>query len=134
MLKVLAKGMPLPLACIKNSRSLIYVGNLVDGLIACAIHPAAAGETYLISDGEDVSTPDLLRQLGLAMGRSVHLVPCPLIILRLGGRLFKRSNQIERLIGSLCVDSSKIRHQLKWMPPYSLRQGLQKTVHRSIEQ
>jgi nucleoside-diphosphate-sugar epimerase len=76
MLKVLTKGIPLPLASIHNQRSLVYVGNLVDSLIACATHPAAAGQAYLVSDGEDISTPDLLRQLGAAMGHPARLFPC----------------------------------------------------------
>jgi nucleoside-diphosphate-sugar epimerase len=133
MLKVLARGIPLPLSRVRNVRSLIYVDNLVDGLIACAIHPAAAGQTYLISDGDDVSTPNLLRQLGFAMNRSVHLLPCPLIMLRLGGRLLGMSAQIERLIGSLSINSTKIRHELNWVPPYSLQQGLKMTVNKLIE-
>ena len=85
MLKVLAKGIPLPLASCSNLRSLVYVENLVDALIVCATHPAAAGQTYLVSDGEDISTPDLLRRLGAAMGHPARLFPCPLGIVETGG-------------------------------------------------
>jgi nucleoside-diphosphate-sugar epimerase len=128
MLKVLAKGIPLPLASVHNRRSLIYVGNLVDALILCATHPAAAGQTYLVSDGEDISTPDLLHQLGAAMGRPARLFPCPLALLKLGGRLTGKSDQVERLLGSLRVESGKIRRELNWTPPYTLQQGLQATA------
>ena len=124
MLKVLAKGIPLPLASVENRRSLIYVGNLVDALIICAAHPAAAGQTYLVSDGEDVSTPDLLCQLGTAMGHPARLFPCPQALLKLAGRLVGKADQIERLLGSLQVDSSKIRRELGWIPPFTLQEGL----------
>lgn len=124
MMKVLGRGIPLPLASVRNLRSLVYVGNLVDALILCATHPAAAGQTYLVSDGEDVSTPELLRQLGEAMGSPVRLIPCPPIFLRLGGRLIGKFDQIERLTGSLRVDCDKIRRELGWQPPFTLRDGL----------
>lgn len=132
MLKTLSKGIPLPLASLRNVRSLIYVGNLVDALIACATHPSAAGQTYLVSDGEDVSTPSLLRQLGAAMMRPARLLPCPLFLLRLGARLLGKSEQMERLTGSLRVDSGKIRRELMWMPPFSLQQGLCITARESL--
>jgi len=133
MLKILARGMPLPLSSVRNLRSLIYVENLVDALFACATHSAAAGQTYLVSDGEDVSTPDLLRQLGNAMERPARLFPCPPALLKLAGRLIGRTGQVERLLGSLRVDSGKIRRELDWKPPYSLQQGLQATAawHRT---
>lgn len=128
MLKVLRRGIPLPLASVLNLRSLVYVENLVDALITCARHPAAAGQTYLVSDGEDVSTPDLLRSLGDALGRPARLLPCPVALLQLGARLLGKSGQIERLLGSLRLDSSKIRRELGWQPPYSLQQGLRASV------
>ena len=128
MLKVLVRQIPLPLASVRNLRSLVYVENLADALITCATHPAAAGQTYLVSDGEDISTPDLLRRLGEAMGCPATLFPCPPVLLKLAGRLTGKSSQIERLLGSLQVDSGKIRRELNWTPPYTLQQGLQKTA------
>ncbi len=128
MIKVLAKGIPLPFASVKNLRSLIYVENLVDALILCTTHPKAAGQTYLVSDGEDISTPDLLRKLSIAMGKPAKLLPCSPIFMRLAGRLFGRSDQIEKLIGSLQVDSSKIRRELGWNPPFTLDEGLKAAV------
>jgi len=127
MLRVLSRGIPLPLASVRNLRSLIYVKNLVDALIVCATHTAAVGQTYLVSDGEDISTPDLLRRLGAEMGHPARLVPFPPSLLKLLARLIGKSGQVERLLGSLQVDSGKIRSELNWTPPYSLQQGLKAT-------
>jgi nucleoside-diphosphate-sugar epimerase len=130
MIKVLAKGLPLPFASVHNRRSLVYVGNLVDALILCATHPLAVGQTYLVSDGEDISTPDLLRQLGAAMGHTARLFHCPTALLQLAGRMTGKADQVDRLLGSLQVDSGKIRRELGWMPPYTLDQGLRATADR----
>ncbi|TAJ80684.1 MAG: SDR family oxidoreductase [Gallionellaceae bacterium] len=128
MLRVLAKGIPLPLASVRNLRSLVYVENLADALIACIGHPAAAGQTYLVGDGEDISTPDLLRHLGAALAHPAHLFPCPPALLQLAGRLTGKADQVERLLGSLQVDSGKIRRELNWIPPCTVQQGLQATA------
>lgn len=128
LLKVLAKRIPLPLASVCNQRSLVYVENLSDALTVCAAHPAAAGQTYLVSDGEDISTPGLLRRLGEAIGRPARLFPCPPALLKWAGALTGRSAQVERLMDSLQVDSGKIRRELNWTPPYTLQQGLQATA------
>ena len=132
MLKVLVKGIPLPLASVNNRRSLVYVGNLVDALILCAKHPLAVGQTYLVSDGDDISTPDLLRQLGVAMGHPARLLPCPATLLQLLGRMVGKADQVERLLGSLQVDSGKIRRELGWKPPYTVSRGLQVTAESQI--
>lgn len=128
MLKVIYKRLPLPLASVHNRRSFIYVENLVDALIMCATHPAAAGQAYLVSDGEDISTPQLLRELGAGMGRPARLFPCPSRLLEVAGAMVGKSAQVQRLLGSLQVDSGKIRRELNWTPPYSLQQGLQATA------
>lgn len=112
----------------RNARSLIYVGNLADAFILCATHPAAAMQTYLVSDGEDLSTPDLLHRLGRAMGKPPRLLPCPPALLKATGTLAGRGAQIDRLLGSLRVDSGKIRGELGWSPPYSVVEGLKATV------
>lgn len=93
MLQALHQGLPLPLGTIDNLRSLVYVENLVDALVLCANHPAAANNTYLVSDGEDVSTPELLRKLAEALDTSVRLFPMPRSFLRLGGRYLERQRQ-----------------------------------------
>jgi len=122
------RGLPLPLGSIRNSRSLIYLGNLVDAMVTCVTHPRAAGKIFLVSDGEDVSTPELIRQLAQAMERRPHLVPFPPALLRLAGLLTGKSAEVERLLGSLCVDSAKIRRELQWTPPFSMTQGLRETA------
>jgi len=130
MLRVVTMGIPLPFAGVKNQRELIYVGNLVDALITCATHPAAAGNTYLVGDGESVSTPYLLRGLAKAIGVSSRVFAWPVGLLKLMGALLGKADQVERLFGSLQVDSSKIRRELGWEPPYRLQEGLNKTVVR----
>ena len=128
MMKVLAKGIPLPLSAVRNLRSLVYIENLVSALILCSTHPNAAGKAYLVSDGEDVSTAELLRQLGEAMGQPARLFACSPTLLKLAGRLIGKTEQLDRLLGSLQVDSSKIRGELGWVPPVSFAEGIKKTV------
>lgn len=128
MMGAVAGHAPMPFASVRNQRSLIYVNNLVDALIACATHSAAAGQTYLVCDGEDISTPDLLRQLAAVMGVSSRLFPCPPALLRLAAKLTGKSEQMERLLGSLQIDDAKIRRELNWQPPFSLNQGLRATA------
>jgi len=128
MLKVISHRIPLPVASVNNKRSFIYVDNLVDVVIKCATHPAAAGQTYLVSDGEDISTPELCRILGEGMNCSAHLFRCPTMILKFAGAMVGQSEQVARLLGSLQVDSNKIRRELEWSPPYTLKQGLEITA------
>lgn len=128
MLRVLASGVPLPLASVDNRRSLIYVDNLADALIACAAHPAAAGQTYLVSDGEDMSTPTLLRALAGPLGVPAWLFPFPPWLFKTLARLAGRGEQADRLLGSLRVESGKIRGQLDWIPPHTAQHGLQATA------
>lgn len=128
MIKALQRGLPLPLASIKNLRSFIYVENLVDALVLCAAHPSAAGKIYLVSDGQDISTPDLLKKLSVAMGHSLWLLPCPPALIDILGRLLGKSDQVDRLLGSLQVDISKIRRELGWQPLFSLDEGLKVTT------
>jgi nucleoside-diphosphate-sugar epimerase len=128
ILRALIEGMPLPLASVRNLRSLIYIENLVDAIRICAIHPAATGQTFLLSDGDDISTPNLTRQLALAMCKPARLFPFPTSLLRIAGKLLGKSEQIGRLLGSLQIDSGKIRRELNWQPPCTLQTGLQTTV------
>jgi len=128
LLGVLRRRLPLPLASVRNRRSLIYVGNLVDALIRCATHSAAAMQTYLVCDGDDLSTSDLLRRLGQTMGKPALLLPFPTGVLRLAGKVTGKSAAIGRLLGSLRVDDRKIRRELGWTPPYSVAEGFRATV------
>ena len=128
LLDWVARGAPLPLASIDNRRSLIHVGNLADAAIKAADAPQAAGQTYLVADGEDVSTPDLVRALARALGVRARLLPCPPGLLRFGAALAGRQDEISRLAGSLRVDSARIRRELQWRPPFTLMQGLAQTA------
>jgi nucleoside-diphosphate-sugar epimerase len=128
MMTIVKKGIPLPFSSIENLRSLIYVENLVSALILCAINPNASGQTYLLSDGHDVSTPDLLRYIGNAIMRPARLFACSPVLLKFLGKLSGKSNEINRLLGSLQVDSSKIRKELGWIPPFSFYDGIKRTA------
>lgn len=128
LLKTLRTGVPLPLALVENRRSLIFLGNLVDALMHCAQDTRAAGRTYLVSDGEDLSTPELIQRLAKALGVSARLWNFPLPLLRLIGQVLGKSMVIERLLGSLQIDSSRIRRELDWHPPCSVDDGLAETA------
>lgn len=128
MLKLVGSGLPCPLGAVQNKRSLIGLDNLVDLLIRCVDHPAAAGQTFLVSDDEDLSTPDLLRHMAAAMGRSARLLPLPVPLLRLVGSALSRRSEIDRLVESLQVDSSHTRQVLRWTPPVCVREGIRRMV------
>ena len=128
LLDIIMSGRPLPFGSVKNQRSLLFVGNLTDVIIHCLGHPMAVGETFLISDGEDVSTPALIVKLATAMQRSVWLLPCPPWLLRLAAAALGRTADADRLLRSLSVDISKIRQQLGWMPPHPMAQGIEETA------
>ena len=122
-------GLPLPLRGLNNRRSLIYVDNLADALIECAVNPRADGQTFLVSDGDDVSLPELVTRVGRAFGRRIWLFPAPLRVMRATAKITGRSAALERLLGSLTVDSRFIREQLQWQPPYSMDAGLEFTAN-----
>src|SRR3989338_2680099 len=128
LLAAIDRGVPLPLASANNTRSLVYVGNLVDALISCATHPAAAAQTYLVSDGEDVSTAVLVEKIARALGRNNRSFHFPPALLRAVATLAGRSEQVDRLFGSLRVSNEKICGELSWSPPYTLDQGLRATA------
>jgi nucleoside-diphosphate-sugar epimerase len=128
LMRAVARGWPLPLASIRNARSLLYVGNLADA-IACCLGDARSGlHTYLLSDREDVSTPELIRRLSAAFGRPARLLPVPAAWLEAGLRVLGRSGAYERLAGSLQVDSSAIAADLGWNPCSAMEAGLRETV------
>jgi nucleoside-diphosphate-sugar epimerase len=128
LLRLVARGWPLPLASIHNRRSLVGVQNLCSLLEVCVHHPAAANEVFLVSDGEDISTPELIRMLAVAMGKPCRLWPFATAMLAMASQLFGQRDAWQRLAGSLQVDISKARQQLGWEPPFSLEQGLAETV------
>jgi len=128
MMHWVARGIPLPLGSIHNRRSMVALDNLVDLLTTCCNHPAAAGQTLLVSDDEDVSTTDLLRRTAVAMGKPSRLVPFPESLLNFGATLLGKRDLAHRLCGSLQVDIVKTRKVLDWKPPLTLDQGLRKAV------
>jgi nucleoside-diphosphate-sugar epimerase len=128
LLKVVSRGWPLPLGRIDNRRSLIYVDNLADLLLLAAVHPAAAGRALLVADGPPVSTPELIRRMGRALGRPVRLAAVPEPWLRLAGRATGRSAAVDRLLGSLEVDDSPTRQLLGWREPVPPAEGLRRTA------
>jgi nucleoside-diphosphate-sugar epimerase len=128
MMRWLQKGIPLPLGAIHNQRSLVALDNLVDLIITCLDHPAAANQVFLAGDGEDLSTPELLRRLGLAMGKPARLLPVPVPLLQAGASLLGRRDMAQRLCESLQVDISKARNLLGWNPPTSVDEGLRRTA------
>ena len=128
LLQLVKRNWPLPFGCVQNCRSLLYVENLASALTLCVDHPSAIGETYLVSDAENISTPDLIVHLARQLGVPTKLLPVPTGVLRALGTLTGKSGEFERLLGSLRVDSSKIRRDLGWSQPYTMAEGLQKTA------
>ena len=119
------RGVPLPMGAIRNQRSLIATDNLVSFLQRCMDHPAAADETFLVSDGQDLSTAELVRGMAAALDRPARLLPVPCGLLRAAGALTGRQLQIQRLLENLQVDIGKARQQLSWTPPFTVQEGLQ---------
>jgi nucleoside-diphosphate-sugar epimerase len=128
LMSLVARGIPLPLPDTKNRRSLIGVGNLADFLLHCVSHPEAVNQTFLVSDGEDVSTRELVARLSLALGRSARFLPVPVFAVRLAAQLTGKNAAIDRLFGSLAVNSDKARQRLGWKPPLTLDGGLAATA------
>lgn len=128
LLQMVDRRIPLPLGAIHNRRSLIYLGNLVDIIRLCLTHPDAAGKTFMVSDGEDVSTPGLIRRIGSVLGHGSFLLPVPAAWMRRVGDLLGKRSAIDRLTGSLSVDSTPVQKELGWLPPYGMQAGLALTV------
>ena len=128
LMQVIDKRRPLPLGGIHNQRSLIYLGNLIDVIRLCLTHPNAAGKAFLVSDGDDVSTPELVCRIAAALGRRPFLLPVPASWMQWAGRVLGKQAAVDRLLGSLCVDISPLREELDWTPPYSMQAGLEATA------
>lgn len=128
LMRVIDKQLPLPLGAIQNQRSLIYLDNLVDAIRVCLTHPKAAGKTFLVSDGEDVSTPELIRRVAAALGRRPLLLPIPVSWMKWAGAFLGKRAAVDRLLGSLCVDMIPLREELGWNPPYTMQAGLEATA------
>ncbi|MEZ1321134.1 SDR family oxidoreductase [Pseudomonas fluorescens] len=128
MVRWLDRGIPLPLGAIDNRRSLVAIGNLTDLVLTCIDHPAAAGEIFLVSDGEDLSTTQLLRRTALALGKSARLVPVPAGLLQAAASMVGKSGIAERLCGNLQVDIQRTCELLGWRPPINTEKALRQTV------
>jgi nucleoside-diphosphate-sugar epimerase len=131
MIKLVEKGTPLPLGSVHNKRSLVGIDNLVDLIIRCIDHPAAINQVFLAGDGKDLSTVELLRGVGEAMGKPARLIPVPADLLQLGATLLGKKALAQRLLGSLQVDISKTCELLDWKPPYTVQEGLKRCFERS---
>ena len=128
MMRWLDKGIPLPFGAIYNKRSLVALDNLIDLMITCISHPAAANQIFLVSDGEDLSITELLCRTAAAMGKSARLLPVPQNLLDFGLKMLGKQILAQRLCGSLQVDISKARNILGWNPPITVDEGLQRTA------
>lgn len=133
MMGWLHKGIPLPLGAIHNKRSLVALDNLVDLIATCLDHPAAANEVFLVSDGEDLSTTELLQRMGSALGKPARLLSVPAAWLDGAARMVGKGAIAQRLCGSLQVDIEKTRRLLGWTPPVSVDDALRKTARHFLE-
>ncbi|EOG3621189.1 MULTISPECIES: UDP-glucose 4-epimerase family protein [Pseudomonas] len=125
MMRWLDRGIPLPFGAIDNRRSLVALDNLVDLIATCVDHPAAANQVFLVSDGEDLSTTQLLRRMGQALGKPARLLPVPASLLSAGAVVLGKAGLSQRLCGSLQVDINKTRDMLGWRPPVAIEHALQ---------
>ena len=136
LIKLVNLGLPLPLGLVKNRRSFVYVGNLVEAISVSLVHPQGKNQVFNISDGEDISTPELITKIAQNLGKPFNLLPVPPSLLKIAGYMGDLGQKatkknlpvstaiVERLLGSLVVDNSKIQNSLNWQPPYTLDQGL----------
>lgn len=128
LMRAVQKGWPLPLGAIHNQRSLVALDNLVDFIITCITHPKAANQTFLISDGQDLSTTELVRGMAQAVGLPTRLLPVPVGVLEWAGRLAGKEDAVQRLCGNLQIDSSKARELLGWEPKITVQEGLRRAM------
>ncbi|MAE21761.1 MAG: hypothetical protein CMK92_04955 [Pseudomonas sp.] len=128
LLKLSKLSVPLPFGLVNNQRSMIYRENLVDFIIQCIDHPNAANQTFLISDGHDLSLSHLIRTIRKAMNKPAWLLPVPVWLFKLAGKITGKTAMVDRLVGDLQVDSSKAQRLLEWKPPYTVEEGIKATV------
>jgi nucleoside-diphosphate-sugar epimerase len=128
LMRAVQRGWPLPLGAVHNQRSLVALDNLVDFIVTCITHPKAASQTFFVSDGQDLSTTDLVRGMAQAAGVSARLLPVPVWVLQSGAALLGQGAMAQRLCGNLQIDISKARHLLAWAPIISIEEGLRNVV------
>jgi nucleoside-diphosphate-sugar epimerase len=128
LMRAVQRGWPLPLGAVHNQRSLVALDNLVDFIVTCITHPQAANQTFLVSDGQDLSTTELVRGMAQASGVPARLLPVPVWALQAGTSLLGNGDAVQRLCGNLQVDMSKVRSLLGWVPPVSVEEGLRRAM------
>ena len=128
LMRAVQRGWPLPLGAVHNQRSLVALDNLVDFIVTCMTHPQAANQTFLVSDGHDLSTTELVRGMAQASGVPSRLLPVPVWALQAGATLLGKGDAVQRLCGNLQVDISKARSLLGWVPPVSGEEGLRRAM------
>lgn len=126
LIKIVKKGWPLPFASIKNKRSFVAIDNLIDLIYLCTSHPNAAGQIFLVSDNKDLSLPELIKNIGMALGKKTVLLPFPTVLFKLFFKIIGKSNFSDRLFSNLQVDISKNKDLLDWTPPYTLQESFKK--------
>jgi nucleoside-diphosphate-sugar epimerase len=129
LIKLVEKGIPLPLAAVDNRRSFIYLENLVDMLALSAVHPAAAGQTFLVSDSEAISTPVLIKMLADRLGVTPRLFPVSVPVMQLLAAVGGERSTVDRLVQSLVINATHAHNTLGWQPPYSMEQGISDTIY-----
>ncbi len=124
LVKLIAKGYPLPLGAIKNKRSLVSINNLISLIMVCIEHPLASNQIFLVSDDEDISTTDLLRRVARVLSVPARLIPVPMVFLQLAAKMLRKEKLVQKVCGSLQLDISKTKELLAWTPLESVDQGL----------
>ncbi|EJU9866195.1 UDP-glucose 4-epimerase family protein [Vibrio vulnificus] len=134
LMNLVSKGIPLPFGGITNNkRSLVSVDNLVDLIVTCIEHPKAANQVFLVSDDHDVSTSEMVRHMALALDKPTWQLPLPVWCYNLAGKLFNKSDVVDRLTGSLQVDITHTKETLGWTPPQSLQEGFKQTAEAFLQ-
>jgi nucleoside-diphosphate-sugar epimerase len=128
LMRAVQRGWPLPLGTVHNQRSLVALDNLVDFIVTCITHPKTANQTFLVSDGQDLSTTELVRGMAQAAGVPARLLPVPVWALQAGASLLRKGDAVQRLCGNLQVDIAKARSLLGWVPPVSVAEGLRRAM------
>lgn len=128
LMRAVGRGIPLPLGAIQNQRSLVALENLTSFISTCVTHPNAVNQVFFVSDGEDLSTPELIRGIASATGRPARLIPIPIWLLKTVCTAIGKGDLIQRLCGNLQVDLSKSREVLGWKPSISVAEGLRQAV------
>lgn len=134
LMNLVSKGIPLPFgSIINNKRSLVSINNLVDLIVTCIEHPKAANQVFLVSDDYDISTSEMVREMAIALEKPTWQAPVPIWCYKLAGKLFKKSDVVDRLTGSLQVDISHTKDTLGWKPPQTLQDGFKQTAQAFMQ-